>query len=158
MKQIRGAMAALALALCMPVAAQAEEPYISDAAKEACMEIGETYGICPELLQAIIERESGGDPWAENGSCKGLMQVSVKWHKGRMDRLGVADIFDERGNILVGADYLSELFEKYGDAALVLDIFAGDSRAESNYEDGVLSAYAKGILERSEQLERAHGK
>lgn len=134
------------------------DTYISETAYEACVEYGEQYNICPELLMAIIERESAGKPDAENGSCKGLMQISVKWHSDRMERLGVTDIFDKRSNILVGADYLSELFEKYGDVAIVLMTYHGEKNVVEKAENGNISKYAEGILERSEELERLHGK
>lgn len=108
---------------------------------------------------AIAEAESGGNPNAENGSCKGLMQVSEKWHKDRMERLGATDLFDENGNILVATDYLYELFEKYADAGMVLMVYNGDSDAV-DYMNGKaeLSKYATDILERSAELEKIHGK
>ena len=134
------------------------DTYISDEIQGYCIEIGEEYGVCPELLMAMIEAESSGNPDATNGSCKGLMQVSDKWHKDRMKRLGVTDIYDAYGNILVGTDYLMELAEKYGDIGLVLDLYNGNSNAHYNYENGIISEYAGKILTRSEQLERVHGK
>lgn len=137
---------------------QDNDTCISDTAKEACIEYGEQYGICPELLMAVIEVESRGRPDVKNGLCCGLMQISVKWHTDRMERLGVTDIFDERGNILVGVDYLAELFEKYHEASLVLDIYNGNSKAQENYENGILSDYARSVLERSAELEILHGK
>lgn len=140
------------------VISQDNDTYISDTAREACVEYGEEYGICPELLMSMIEVESGGQADARNGTCCGLMQISVKWHKDRMGRLGVTDIFDERGNILVGADYLAELFERYHEASLILDIFNGNSKAQENYESGILSDYARTVLERSAELEILHGK
>lgn len=142
----------------MTAASQDNDTYISDTARAACVECGEQYGICAELLMSIAEQESRGQPNAKNGSCCGLMQVSVKWHKDRMERLGVTDIFDEYGNILVATDYLAELFEKYHEASLVLDIYHGDSKAQKNYEDGIVSNYARKILERSAELEILHGK
>ena len=50
--------------------AETEDTYISNTATEACIEYGSKYDICPELLMAIIEKESRGIPKAENGSCK----------------------------------------------------------------------------------------
>lgn len=152
------ALAAAILLRPATVDSKGADTYISGTAQEACTEIGESYGICPELLEAIIERESHGNPNAESGGCKGLMQVYQKFHVERMARLGVTDIYDERGNILVGTDYLAELFGEYGEACLVLDVFHGDSKAMSNYESGIMSGYAEWILERSAELERAHGK
>lgn len=132
--------------------------YIKEEYQAYCVEIGEEYGICPELLMAMIETESSGKANATNGSCKGLMQVSEKWHTERMKRLGVTDIYEPYGNILVATDYLLELFEKYGDVGFVLDVYNGNSKAMYNAENGILSDYAIRVLERSEILERIHGK
>ncbi|MBQ1575204.1 MAG: lytic transglycosylase domain-containing protein [Clostridiales bacterium] len=131
---------------------------LSDEAVEACEKYGEEYNICPELLMSIIETESGGNQYAQCDSCKGLMQVSTKWHADRMKRLGVTDIYDVDGNVHVGTDYLAELFEKYEDAPYVLDIYNGNSKADDYYEAGIISDYADEVLTRSEQLERLHGK
>lgn len=141
------------------VYADAEDTFLSDAAIDACEKYGEEYEICPELLMAIAEAESSGNPNAENGSCKGLMQVSEKWHKDRMGRLGVEDLFDESGNILVATDYLYELFKKYEDVGMALMVYNGDSNAK-DYMRGTaeLSKYAQKILERSAYLEELHGK
>lgn len=131
---------------------------LSDDAFLACTEIGEKYGISPELIMAIAETESGGDPEAVNGGCEGLMQVSGRWHKDRMKRLDVADIYDERGNILVATDYLLELFEEYEDVTRILDEYNGNSAAAGNEERGIVSEYAEAVLSRAADLERAHGK
>lgn len=148
----------LAITVSIPIKANAKDTYLSEDIQRYCEEIGEQYYICPELLEAIVEKESSGKSDAKNGQCKGLMQIHDKFHKERMERLGVTDIHDEYGNILVGADYLAELFEEYEDVGYVLDIYSGNSKADENYEKGVLSSYAKSILTRSESLERQHGK
>lgn len=108
--------------------------------------------VCAELLEAVCWKESTFRTKAENAGCYGLMQISTKWHKDRMDNLGVTDIFDAEGNIRVGADYLAELFEKHeGDVYAALMEYNGDS------SEGV-SDYAIEICEVSEALERVHGK
>lgn len=142
----------------MTVTSQEADTWLPEDVQNYCEEIGGEYGICPEFLEAIIYSESRGQADAKNGGCKGLMQIAENWHRDRMKRLGVTDIFDEYSNILVGADYLAELFEEYGEASLVLDIYHGDSRAQYNYERGILSEYAEKILDRSAELERLHGK
>ena len=40
--------------------------------------------ICPELVEALIERESNWDPDAQNGTCIGLMQIDQVYHWERM--------------------------------------------------------------------------
>ena len=110
--------------------------------------------ICPELVQAIIETESNWDPEARNGDCVGLMQISEYWHQDRMERLGVTDLTDPYDNILVGVDYLAELFRRYEDPAMVLMLYNGDSRAWKFWETGEMSEYAARILDRAAELER----
>lgn len=125
---------------------------LSDSAYCYCEEIGEQFGIAPELLMAIAEAESTGDPKATNGGCKGLMQVSTSCHEERMNRLGVSDITDEYGNILVATDYLLELFEEYEDVGLILSLYHGERDAYAKYEAGKLSKYAEKILERAAEI------
>ena len=137
-------------------AKEIEDANMSRQAYDACVVFSNEYCICPELVMAIIERESEGDPNATNGSCKGIMQISEKWHTDRMDRLGVTDIYDTVGNIRVGVDYLSELFLEYEDVATVLMVYHGEEDAVAKSSRGEISDYAKGILERSQELERLH--
>lgn len=130
-----------------------EETYLSAEIVDICTEVGEDYGICPELLMALIERESSGHADAQNGSCKGLCQISEKWHQDRMERLGIDDIYDPESNIRLCADFLTEMGAEYQDIAIVLGRFHGESKAEIK-----VSNYTTWILERSETLEKAHGK
>ncbi len=127
---------------------------------EYCSNAGELYDISPEFLEAICWVESNCDPDAVNGSCKGIMQVSDRWHYDRMERLGVTSIFDKEGNILVATDYLRELFDTYGcDDALVLMVYNGDSKADDFANGKVeMSEYAKKVLTIASLLERANGK
>ncbi len=130
-----------------------------DEVYEMAVEIGELYNICPEFLVSIAYQESRYDPDAKNGGCKGLLQISERWHKDRMERLGVTDIYDPYGNMLVAADYLAELFERWEDVGMVLMTYNGDSNARKYWNGEVdLSEYASEILERSAEMERAHGK
>ena len=117
-------------------------------------EIGEQYNICPELIMAIIERESSGQADAVNGSCKGLMQVSERWHCDRMEKLGVTDLYDPYSNILVGTDYLVDLIERYEELPMVLMTYNGSSDAAERMESGNFTEYATGIIERAEDLEK----
>lgn len=126
--------------------------------EEYIEEVCERRSICPELIEAIIEIESSWIPDAQNGDCIGLMQVSERWHRDRMERFGARNLKDPYDNILVGVDYLAELFEKYEDVGMVLMIYNGDSRAKDLQATGNLSEYAEWILTRSAELEREHGK
>lgn len=126
---------------------------------EISEELGAQYDICPELIQAICFKESSFQPDAENGGCVGMMQISPEWHKERMDRLGVLDLKDTKGNMTVGVDYLAELIGRYEDVGVVLMMYNGDSSEVDVFagsED--VSAYADEILALSEELERENGK
>lgn len=158
MKKAIATVLLIASVLTPVTTASAEnDTWISEEAQEQCITYGEEYGICPELLMAIIEQESSGQAYAENGSCKGLMQVSEKWHKDRMERLCVTDIFE--GNVLVGTDYLAELFAENDDLYWVLMAYNGGiDYANRMYEAEKYSRYAVSIANRSAELERLHGK
>ena len=131
-----------------------ENTNLSESTIDYCYQYGDEYDFRPELLIAIIEAESSGNPNAKNGDCLGLMQVSEKWHTDRMERLGVTDLYDADGNILVATDYLYELFMKYEDIGMCLLIYNGDSSAKEYWNgNGELSKYAKKIMNRTEELE-----
>lgn len=142
---------------------QADEGYISELELiEITEEYGRQYNICPELLQAIAMRESTLYLQATNGDCKGLMQISEHWHRERMERLGVTDIYDARGNILLAADYIAELRDttEYGyDLVYVLMRYnMATDTANELYKQGEYTDYALQIIEESKRLERLHGK
>ena len=162
MKKSKMLAIALAASLVLPksvIAKEEIEPtHISVEAQVSCYEYGEMYDICPELLMAMIEAESSGNPKAENGDCKGLMQISERWHTGRMEEIGADDIWSETDNIHIGANYLHELFNRYEDVALVLMVYNGESDAVEKAEKGYISDYARKILDRSAELERWKGK
>ena len=160
MKKLLAIALAASMILSQPVMAKEDiEPtHISVEAQVSCYEYGEMYDICPELLIAMIEAESSGNPKAENGDCKGLMQISERWHTGRMEEIGAEDICSETDNIHIGANYLYELFNRYEDVALVLMVYNGESDAVEKAENGYISDYARKILDRSAELERWKGK
>lgn len=123
------------------------------------IELGAQYNICPEVIQAVCFKESSFDPRAENGGCIGIMQVNPSWHEDRMTRLGVADLYDIRSNMMVGVDYLQELIVTYEDISVALMKYNGDSRAEGLMNgSGDVSEYADEILRISAELERENGK
>lgn len=110
----------------------------------------------PNLVRAIIYQESRYQPEVVNydGTCVGLMQVSIFWHKDRAASLGVTDWFDPMSNIRIGVDYISELLDRYEDPKLVVMVYnLGDSKAKSLYAKGEISNYARSVFDRMEALE-----
>lgn len=131
--------------------------------KEYCEEIGEEFGICPELLEAIAWHESRFIPTVTNNNCYGLMQVNVKIHAERIEKYDYTaeDMLTAYPNIKVAADYLAELYETYGDDnPIVLSLYSGAGwKAVEKYKEyGFLTAYVDEILTRSASYERLHGK
>lgn len=126
--------------------------------KEISEELGEKYNICPELIQAICWQESRFQADVESGGCVGIMQVAPKWHKERMQRLGVTDLTDVRQNMTVAVDYLSELLKDGEDIEEPLMRYHGESRIDEKLLAGEMSVYAESILTLSAELEGRNGK
>ena len=102
----------------------------------ACEETG-----CPyELALAVIYRESSyRNITGDNGNSIGYMQVQPKWHKPRMDKLGVTDLYDPYSNFRVGCDLLADLIEKYDSVEAALTCYNTGKPGKSRYADRVLS-------------------
>lgn len=103
--------------------------------------IAKRYGLNPDIVKALIEEESGWVASAEgdNGNSIGLMQIQERWHKERITRLGITNLYDPEQNVTVGCDILSELLNKYGNYEDALSVYNS-----GNTEDG--KAYAERIL------------
>lgn len=104
-----------------------------------------------DTIKAMIYLESTYRPNLVNKKTgvKGLMQVSPKWHTERAKSLGVTDLLDPYGNILVGCDILNEMTQKYG-ATYAINYYAGGYKYANNHKNST-SAYIKklnGIKER----------
>ncbi len=142
----------LILFLLFPIRAYGAEEVPEDL-EEYFIFAGKEFNICPELLEAIAYYESRFTPDAKNGSHYGLMQINVKIHADRMKKYGWTkeDMFSPEKNIIVAADYLSELYEEYGDNAKVLAHYSGNSKA---VKKGYLCKYAKKVLKKSYEYEQ----
>ncbi len=79
------------------------EPIIHEASRR--------HGISTHLLNAIIKVESDYNPRAiSRKGAKGLMQIMPETTK----MLNIVDVFDPWENIMGGARYFKELFNRYG--------------------------------------------
>lgn len=117
----------------VPVAELEAEDHITKVAKQ--------YRLDPSVVKALIEEESGWCASAEgdNGQSIGLMQIQPRWHKERLTRLGITNLYDPQQNVTVGCDILSELLNRYGNYEDALSVYNS-----GNTEDG--KAYAERIL------------
>ena len=99
------------------------------------------YGLDSRIIKALIEEESGWCESAEgdDGNSIGLMQIQERWHKERMKRLGVTNLYDSEQNITVGCDILSELLNKYGNYKDALSVYnSGNVHDGKQYAERVL--------------------
>ena len=71
-----------------------------------------------------------------------------------MERLGVTDLLNPYENVAVGVDILAEkLDEGLGTSWALMAYNGGNQYANEMKEAGRISDYAKGIIERAEELE-----
>lgn len=92
-------------------------------------EASRRYNVPIELICAVILQESGGNAHAvSHCGARGLMQLMP----GTARKLGVANSFDPRENIMGGTKYLRDLLDRFdGNVALAL---AGYNAGEGNVE------------------------
>ena len=115
--------------------------------------IGEQYDINPKLLEAIAYHESRYISNINNGhGCYGLMQIHLSSHRSRLQKLNIdeKDIYDTYSNMLIAADLLSELFEKYDDPNIVLAVYHGEKITSKP------SKYVRNILDYVSELEEQY--
>lgn len=120
------------------------------------MDVCEEYHICSAIVVAMIEKEStySADSIGDDGCSVGLLQVQEKWHKGRMEKLGVTDLLDPYENILVAVDYLAELAERNEDIMWCLMAYNGGTSYANNHMDSP-TEYAIYITDRAMELEHS---
>ncbi len=116
-----GSVATAAAEDCAPIPPSQLEDYIE--------QVAEREGYTPDLLRAVINRESAFQPCAvSRKGAQGLMQLMPQTAAA----LGVRNLFDPKQNIDAGARYLGKLLARYsGDLALALGAYnAGPSRVD----------------------------
>ena len=114
----------------------------------------EEENISPEMVVAVIERESGGDPNQVGQAGEiGLMQIIPWYHEEETESLGVTDLSDPRQNIQTGVKIFANLFEEHGEAYDVLMAYNMRYKGLELAANGQYSDYAKGIMSRTMELE-----
>lgn len=104
---------------------------------KACQEFGVDY----DLALAVIQRETNfRNVKGDGGKAYGYFQIWPKWHKDRMEQLGVSDLMDPESNFRVGCHFLSECIEKYG-LEKGLGYYNSGKAAETAYSRAVLEVY-----------------
>ncbi|MFD1797995.1 lytic transglycosylase domain-containing protein [Paracoccus aurantiacus] len=117
-----------------PAMQTAADPYAAHIAEAAAR-----FTVPEHWIRAVIRVESADNPRAiSSAGAQGLMQIMPEtWaHLRPRHRLG-ADPFDPRDNILAGAAYLREMFDRYGNTGAMLAAYnAGPARYEDYLATG----------------------
>lgn len=111
--------------------------------EQDCLQVAcEEFNVPYALALGLIEKETRFQNLiGDDGASAGYMQIQQKWHWDRMERLGVTDLMEPRGNFRVGCDFLSELYEKYNDWSMALTVY------NFGHYPGYITDYAKGVME-----------
>lgn len=125
------------------------QDYIFELCDEKCID--------PAIIIAMIDKESKFDIdiIGDKGKSYGLMQIQPRWHKDRMEELGVTDLLDPYQNVTVGIDILAELLKSGESLEWALMAYnGGHSYANRLTAEGRLSTYASTVIEIASELER----
>ena len=116
-------------------------------------ELCENRGIDPEIVIAIISKESNfcSSAVGDSGNSLGLMQIQPYWHSERMEELGCTDLLDPFQNVTVGIDILGDLIDSSGSIEWALMAYNGGAGyANEKVSQGVISDYASSVLYNAE--------
>ena len=121
----------------------------------------EKLGLDASMVIAIISVESTYNPAlvGDNGNSLGLMQIQPRWHSDRMDSLGCSNLLDPYQNVIVGVDFISELYT-YGGKQRTTDWVlmaynGGPSYANKKTAQGVVTHYVDRVYDRQSNLKEA---
>ena len=117
-----------------PARAEAVHPYAAYVAEAA-----RRFGIPEAWIWAVMRVESGGNRTAvSHAGAIGLMQIMpATWAQLRVRHGLGTDPFDPRDNIMAGAAYLREMYDRYGDATAMLAAYnAGPGRYDAYLSRG----------------------
>ena len=128
-----------AVAADMPARTAPSIDTISDSLTSLVTEASLRFGIPSAWIRAVMRAESAGNPRAISPKgAVGLMQIMPQtWASLRL-RYGLgADPFDVHDNIVAGAAYLRELFDRYGAPGFLAAYNAGPARYEAHLATGL---------------------
>lgn len=132
------------------------DTYISSEYVRYCEQIGDDYCICPEVLEALIETESGGNASAiSSHGAVGLCQIIPKYSK-----YSKKELLDPYTNIKACAEIITDLSESYDLKDTLIAYNCGEYSATFKKYKGTseMTKYSKKIIERAYELEEVHGK
>ncbi len=116
-----------------PVQVQSE-PSLMATVQSTIAEASQRFGVPERWIIEVIQIESRGVPSAVSpAGAMGLMQVMPSTYAGLRLRYGLGpDPYDLRDNILAGAAYLREMYDRYGAPGFLAAYNAGPGRWEEH--------------------------
>lgn len=145
------------LALADPRMPVAQSP--GDAYADHIAEAAARFELPARWIRAVLEAESAGDPHAISPKgAIGLMQIMpATWKDLRVrHRLG-ADPYDPHDNIIAGAAYIRELFDRYGSPGWIAAYNAGPGRYEASLKGRALPSETRTYVALVAQSLNANG-
>lgn len=105
-------------------------PYIREAAAR--------YDIPEQWIRAVMNQESGGEEQAVSPvGAMGLMQIMPDTYEALRESEGLgADPFDPHNNILAGAAYIHQMYDRYGSPGFLAAYNAGPDQLDSYLAGG----------------------
>ena len=146
-------LSGLSLASIMPAITMAQDlgadrPSPRDPYGDHIAEASRRFGVPIAWIRAVMRAESAGDPRALSPKgAMGLMQIMPPtWAGLRLrHRLG-ADPYDPHDNIIAGAGYIRELFDRYGSPGWIAAYNAGPGRYEDSLKGRALPAETRAYV------------
>lgn len=133
------------------VLAQTESPWhrdnvpLDENLQKALWDACQRFSVPYEIALAVIWRETNfSNVTGDGGDSQGYMQIQPRWHKHRMEALGVESLMDPAGNFQVGCQILGEYI-----ASGTLE----DALTTYNTGHGGNSKYAEAVIEKSKEYQ-----
>lgn len=146
-------LSGLSIASAMPAITMAQDvavarPSPRDPYADHIAEASRRFSVPVPWIRAVMRAESAGDPRAVSPKgAMGLMQIMPEtWAGLRLrHRLG-ADPYDPHDNIIAGAGYIRELFDRYGSPGWIAAYNAGPGRYEDSLKGRALPAETRAYV------------
>ncbi|MGY3138407.1 hypothetical protein ACVWZM_009089 [Bradyrhizobium sp. USDA 4501] len=143
----------LSIASVMPAVATAQDtpiarPSARDPYADQIAEASRRFGVPITWIRAVMRAESAGEPRAiSSAGGMGLMQIMPATWADLRARHGLGrDPYDPRDNILAGAAYLRELYDRYGSPGFLAAYNAGPERYEESLTGRPLPAETRAYV------------
>lgn len=114
---------------------------------EAIMLYSKLYNIPPVFVVYLMKRESNFSPRAFSSvGAVGLMQVFPKWHRDKMDEMGITheEVYDIDNNVRLGCWILRNYIDQTGSIDKALTKYVGGKHPQ--YVKDILVGYANEMM------------